>query len=155
MVVSWTHAPQIVAHIPLLVSRLYQSSSPPHPIPASNSTFGRKVFSNLILQFILKHCNASSLALKQSGRILAAKPPFGGSLTHHTTCVIRPPPSYILKTEVLEVQILDFPQNFRLITRNPFSLHCVETELPTFCYTLFRQFFLGLKSRFHHFLFHF
>ena len=43
---------------------------------------------------------------------------------------------YILKTEVLEVQtppiFLDFPPNIRLITRNPFSLHCVETVLPIF-----------------------
>ena len=28
---------------------------------------------------------------------------------------------------------LDFTPNFRLITRNPFSMHCVETVLPIFC----------------------
>ena len=44
---------------------------------------------------------------------------------------------YFLKMEVLEVQtlpiVLDFPPNFRRITWNPFSLHCVETVLPIFC----------------------
>ena len=45
--------------------------------------------------------------------------------------------SYFLKMEVLEVQtppiFLDFPPIFRLITRNPYSFHCVETVLPIVC----------------------
>ena len=43
---------------------------------------------------------------------------------------------YILKLQVLEVQtpsiFFDFPTNLRLITRNPFGLHCGETALPIF-----------------------
>ena len=40
--------------------------------------------------------------------------------------------SYFLKMEVLEVQTPPIFLDFPLITRNPFSLHCVETVLPIF-----------------------
>ena len=91
---SGTYACQIVTHISLSVKRLNQSSSLywiivikfnicNEDIFSTNPyscTLWPKAFKLAILKFQM---DGSLLVLKESGRKLAVKPPFGGSLTHH------------------------------------------------------------------------